>query len=328
MDRQAVALRVLAHFLPGEKVLDIVAPEADWLDIRWCHEDDDEVLHRELPDAEVIWHVLRPLSDEDLRRAPLLRLVHKLGAGVNTIDVETADELGIAVANMPGANAPSVAEGAVLLMLAALRRLPALDRRTRQGMGWPTDPNLVETVRDIGSCTVGLVGYGNIAKRVERIVLAMGGTVLHTSTADDGTATWRTLPDLLAASDVISLHLPLTALTDKLVNRAALDAMNPHAVLVNTSRGGIVDEPALIDALRDGRLAAAGLDVFTDEPVDPGSPLLQLDNVVVTPHVTWCTVDTMRRYLIRAVDNCRRLYDGRDLVNVVNGRPDVRRIDR
>ncbi|WP_286199085.1 2-hydroxyacid dehydrogenase [Mycolicibacterium sp. ELW1] len=328
MDRQAVALRVLAHFLPGEKVLDIVAPEADWLDIRWCHEDDDETLHRELPDAEVIWHVLRPLSGEDLRRAPLLRLVHKLGAGVNTIDVETADELGIAVANMPGANAPSVAEGAALLMLAALRRLPALDSLTRQGLGWPTDPSLVETVRDIGSCTVGLVGYGNIAKRVERIVLAMGGTVLHTSTADDGTATWRPLTELLADSDVISLHLPLTAATDKLINRAALDAMKPHAVLVNTSRGGVIDEPALIDALRDGRLAAAGLDVFTEEPVDPASPLLQLDNVVVTPHVTWCTVDTMRRYLIQAVDNCRRLYDGRDLVNVVNGRPDVRRIDR
>ncbi|WP_232077345.1 2-hydroxyacid dehydrogenase [Mycolicibacterium aichiense] len=328
MDRKAVALRVLAHFLPGEKVLDIVAPESDWLDIRWCHENDDEALHRELPDAEVIWHVLRPLSGEDLRRAPLLRLVHKLGAGVNTIDVQTADELGIAVANMPGANAPSVAEGAVLLMLAALRRLPALDRLTRQGLGWPTDPSLVETVRDIGSCTVGLVGYGNIAKRVERIVLAMGGTVLHTSTADDKTATWRPLPDLLAASDVISLHLPLTAATDKLINRAALDAMKPHAVLVNTSRGGVVDESALIGALRDGRLAAAGLDVFADEPADPGSPLLQLDNVVVTPHVTWCTVDTMRRYLIQAVDNCRRLYDGRDLVNVVNGRPDVRRIDR
>ncbi|MCV7344900.1 hydroxyacid dehydrogenase [Mycolicibacterium rhodesiae] len=323
-----MALRVLAHFLPGEKVLDTVEPESDWLDIHWCHEDDDEALHRALPDAEVIWHVLRPLSGEDLRRAPLLRLVHKLGAGVNTIDVETADELGIAVANMPGANAPSVAEGAVLLMLAALRRLPALDRLTRQGLGWPTDPSLVETVRDIGSCTVGLVGYGNIAKRVERIVLAMGGTVLHTSTADDGTATWRSLPDLLAGSDVISLHLPLTAVTDKLINRAALDAMKPHAVLVNTSRGGVIDEPALIDALRDGRLAAAGLDVFTEEPVDPGSPLLQLDNVVVTPHVTWCTVDTMRRYLIHAVDNCRRLYDGRDLVNVVNGRPDVRRIDR
>jgi phosphoglycerate dehydrogenase-like enzyme len=180
VDHQAVALRVLAHFVPGNKVLDFLAAETDWLDIRWCAEDDDAAFYRELPEAEVIWHVLRPLSGADLRRGPRLRLVHKLGAGVNTIDVATATQCGIAVANMPGANAPSVAEGAVLLMLAALRQLPALDRATRQGRGWPTDPALGETVRDLGSCTVGLVGYGNIAKRVDDIVAAMGAEVLHT----------------------------------------------------------------------------------------------------------------------------------------------------
>lgn len=309
---------MLAHFIPGNAVLEIVEPEADWLDVRWCHEDDDATFYRELPDAEVLWHVLRPLSGADLRKGPQLRLVHKLGAGVNTIDVATATELGIAVANMPGANAPSVAEGTVLLMLAALRRLPVLDRATRAGRGWPTDASLGETVRDIGSCTVGLVGYGNIAKRVEQILQAMGATVLHTNTKPDGTETWRTLADLLAESDIVSLHLPLTPATDKLINRTAFDTMKPHAVLVNTSRGGVVDEPALVDALRDGRLAAAGLDVFASEPVDPDNPLLRLDNVVVTPHVTWLTVDTMRRYLIQAVDNCRRLHEGRDLANVVN----------
>lgn len=327
MDRQAVAVRVLAHFLPSETVLGIVSPEADWLHVRWCHEDDDGTLHRELPEAEVIWHVLRPLSGEDLRRGPRLRLVHKLGAGVNTIDVDTATELGIAVANMPGANAPSVAEGTVLLMLAALRRLPTLDRATRDGRGWPSDPSLGETVRDIGSCTVGLVGYGNIAKRVEQIVAAMGATVLHTSTSDDGTPGWRPLHDLLAQSDIVSLHLPLTADTGNLIDREALDIMGPEALLINTSRGGIVDEPALVDALRDGRIAGAGLDVFAVEPVAAGNPLLQMANVVMTPHVSWYTVDTMRRYLIEAVDNCRRLRDGQDLVNVVNRRPDVRRTD-
>jgi phosphoglycerate dehydrogenase-like enzyme len=106
-----VALRVLAHFVPGAKILDFLAAESDWLDIRWCAEDDDTSFYRELPSAEVIWHVLRPLSGDDLQRGTLLRLVHKLGAGVNTIDVATATKRGIAVANMPGANAPSVAEG-------------------------------------------------------------------------------------------------------------------------------------------------------------------------------------------------------------------------
>jgi phosphoglycerate dehydrogenase-like enzyme len=323
MDREAVALkvgplRVLAHFVPGDKVLELVAPEADWLDIRWCAEDDDETFYRELPEADVIWHVLRPISGDDLERAPRLELVHKLGAGVNTIDVDTATRRGIAVANMPGANAPSVAEGTVLLMLAALRRLPQLDRATRAGTGWPLDPSLGENSRDIGSCTVGLVGYGNIAKRVEAIVSATGATVLHTSTRDDGHPGWRALPDLLAASDIVSLHIPLTAQTSGLLDRAALDLMGPDAVLVNTARGPIVDQDALIEALRTGRLAAAGLDVFDVEPIPVDSPLLSLDNVVLTPHVSWYTADTMRRYLIEAVDNCRRLRDGEEPANVVN----------
>jgi phosphoglycerate dehydrogenase-like enzyme len=318
VDRQAVAVRVLAHFEPGEKVLKYLAPQTDWLDIRYCAADDDDTFYRELPEAEVIWHVLRPLSASDLQRGERLRLVHKLGAGVNTIDVAAATSLGIAVANMPGANAPSVAEGAVLLMLASLRRLIELDRATRDGAGWPTDPSLGETVRDIGSCTVGLVGYGNIAQRVETIVTAMGATVLHTSTSDDGTPGWRPLRELLANSDIVSLHLPLTDATTALLDRDTLAAVKKDAVLVNTSRGAIVDEPALVDALRVGRLAAAGLDVFAVEPVAAGNPLLALTNVVVTPHVTWYTADTMQRYLEIAVDNCQRLRDGGELGNVVN----------
>lgn len=311
-------MRVLAHFVPGDKVSAFLAPHTDWLDIRYCAEDDDATFYRELPEADVLWHVLRPLSAQDIAQGTRLRLVHKLGAGVNTIAVEAATERGIAVANMPGANAPSVAEGTVLLMLAALRRLPALDAATRAGAGWPSDPTLGETVRDIGGCTVGLVGYGNVATRVERIVTAMDAQVVHTSTRDDGTPGWRSLPDLLAESDIVSLHLPLTDATRGLLGREALASMKPDAVLVNTSRGPIVDEGALAEALRAGSLAAAGLDVFAVEPVPADNPLLTLDNVVLTPHVTWYTADTMRRYLQVAVDNCERLRDGRDLANLVN----------
>lgn len=313
-----MALTVLAHFTPGRRVLDFVAAESDWLDVRWCAEDDDATLRRELPGADVIWHVLRPLSAADLELAAKCRLVHKLGAGVNTIDVDAASRCGIAVANMPGANAPSVTEGTLLLMLAALRRLPVLDRATREGRGWPSDPGLGETVRDIGGCTVGLVGYGNIAKQVEAVLATLGARVLHTSTRDDGHPDWRPLPALLSESDIVSLHLPLTAATRHLIDQEALGLMKPDAVLVNTARGPIVDEEALAAALREGRLAAAGLDVFAAEPVEPDNPLLGLDNVVLTPHVTWYTVDTMRRYLEVAVDNCRRLRDGRALANVVN----------
>jgi phosphoglycerate dehydrogenase-like enzyme len=318
VDREALALRVLAHFTPGERVAEFLAPELDWLDIRYCAEDDDDTFYRALPEAEVIWHVLRPISGDDLQKAKRCKLVHKMGAGVNTIDVAAATRLGIAVANMPGANAASVAEGTVLMMLAALRRLPALDRATREGKGWPSDPSLGETVRDIGGCTVGLVGYGNIAKTVETIVTAMGARVLHTSTRDDGHPGWCPLPELLAESDIVSLHLPLTEKTAGMLDRQALATMKTDAVLVNTSRGGVVDEDALVDALRTGGLAAAGLDVFAVEPISADNALLTLDNVVLTPHVTWYTVDTMRRYLEHAVDNCRRLAQGRELANVVN----------
>lgn len=317
-----MALRVLAHFVPGDAVLDMVAHQSDWLDVRWCAADDSPqsqaTFYAELREAEVIWHVLRPLSGADLRAGPRLRLVQKLGAGVNTVDVDVATEHGIAVANMPGANAPSVAEGTVLLMLAALRRLTGLDRLTREGRGWPPDPELGESVRDIGGCTVGLIGYGSIAQRVEAIVAAMGATVLHTSTGDDGHPGWRRLPEVLAAADIVSLHLPLTDHTLGLIDRAALAAMKPGAVLVNTSRGPIVDEDALVNALASGRLAAAGLDVFAVEPLPAQNPLLGLHNVVLTPHVSWYTADTMRRYLDIAIANCRRLHDGDDLAHVVN----------
>ena len=315
-----MALRVLAHLEAGDRALEQVAPEADWLDVHWVAADDDDTFYRELPHAEVIWHVLRPLSADDLGRAPKLRLVQKLGAGVNTVDVGAATKLGIAVANMPGANAPSVAEAALLLMLATLRRLPELDRATREGRGWPTDSTLGERVRDLAGCTVGLVGYGSVAKRVEQTLRAMGNTsVLHTSTVrDDHHVGWVSLNELLKTSDIVSLHLPLTPATEGLINAEALAKMKPGAILVNTARGQIVDEPALVDALRNGQLAAAGLDVFAVEPVTPDNPLLGLDNVILSPHVSWYTADTMTRYLEAAINSCRRLHAGRPPYAVVN----------
>ena len=314
-----MALRVLAHFKPGGKAVEQVAAHADWLDVRWVPEDDDDAFHRELPEAEVIWHVLRPITGEDLARAPKLKLVHKLGSGVNTIDVETAAQRGVAVANMPGTNAPSVAEGTVMMMLAALRRLPQLDRATREGNGWPTDPSLGDQVRELGSCTVGLIGYGSIAKRVEQILRSMGTTLLHTTTKrDEHNVGWVSLNELLTKSDIVSLHVPLTPQTEGMINAATLAKMKPGAILINTARGAIVDEAALVEALRSGQLAAAGLDVFAEEPVAPDNPLLRLDNVLLTPHVSWYTADTMERYLSAAVENCRRLHDGKSPYFVVN----------
>jgi phosphoglycerate dehydrogenase-like enzyme len=129
---------------------------------------------------------------------------------------------------------------------------------------------------------------------------------------------WTTLNDLLKASDIVSLHLPLTPDTEKLIDAEAIAKMRPGALLVNTSRGGVVDEAALVDALRSGHLSAAALDVFAEEPVAPDNPLLSLDNVLLTPHVSWYTADTMARYLTAAINNCRRLRDGLLPYSVVN----------
>ncbi|MCW8835816.1 MAG: 3-phosphoglycerate dehydrogenase, partial [Rhodospirillales bacterium] len=151
------------------------------------------------------------------------------------------------------------------------------------------------------------------------ILKAMGARVLYTaqSRKDDAEAEWRTLDDLLAQSDIVSLHVPFTAETGGMIGRNAIARMKPGAILVNTARGELVDEVALLDALRSGHLRAAGLDVFASEPVDPANSLLSLENVVVAPHLAWLTEETWVRSLDIAVENCRRLRDGESLLHQV-----------
>ena len=151
------------------------------------------------------------------------------------------------------------------------------------------------------------------------VLLALGARVIYTARqpkADAGIA-WRPLPDLLAEAQVVSLHIPQTLETERLIDAAAIARMQPGAVLINTARGGLVDEPALIEALQCGRLGAAGLDVFAEEPTATGNPLLKLPNVVVSPHTAWLTLETLNRSLGIAVENCRRLRDGENLLHRV-----------
>ncbi|WP_019630537.1 NAD(P)-dependent oxidoreductase [Actinomadura atramentaria] len=309
--------RVLCHLAPTPATLDRLAPRIAGLDVRWCAEADEERFAALLPDADVLWHVLRPITEDDLARAPRLKLIHKLGSGLNTIDLAAARAAGVAVANMVGANAPAVAEAALTLMLAALRRVVPLDAATRAGRGWPLDTALPDRVGEIGGRVVGLVGHGAVARRLEPALTALGATVVwHSRSGSAADPTWRPLDALLAEADIVSLHLPLTPDTERLIDATRLARMKPGAILVNTSRGAIVDEPALVRALRDGPLAAAGLDVFATEPVAPNNPLLTLDNVVVTPHAAWLTAETLDRCIAIAADNAHRLASGRPLRNI------------
>jgi len=206
-----------------------------------------------------------------------------------------------------------------LLMLACLRRLPLLDRATREGSGWSLSPEAQDAYDELAGKTVGLIGYGSVAQVLAPILEAMGAHVIYTIPRPNPTAEhrFRQLPDLLRESDIVSLHLPLTPATTGFIGREQLAMMRPGAILINTARGALVDQAALVESLESGRLAAAGLDVFAEEPASPNEPLLKLDNVVVTPHLAWLTAGTWRRSLKIAVENCRRLSADEDLLHRV-----------
>ncbi len=281
-----------------------------------CARSDEERFRSLLADAEVVLHVLQRFGRADFEAAPRLRLVQKLGVGVNTIALDVAAERGVAVANLPGVNASAVVEATLAGMLAALRQFPAYHDATKAGHGWGLAPSFGEASGEIRGRTVGLIGYGSIASSLAVVLESLGASVVHHSQRTDRPG-WCPLDELLAKADVVSLHVPLTPDTDGLMSRDRLALMKKGAVLVNTARGGLVDQTALVDALRSGALRAAALDVFAHEPVDPSDPLLALPNVVLTPHTAWLTMETLERCIERAVLNCGRLVAGVDVLHRV-----------
>jgi phosphoglycerate dehydrogenase-like enzyme len=313
-------MNIVLHYEAGPGLrARLAGPAAAGFSITVCPESDDAGFMQAMREAEVLWHVLKPCTAGTIAAAPKLRLIQKIGTGVNTIDLAAAAARGIAVCNLPGTNAPAVAEMALLLMLAALRRLPLLDRVTRAGEGWRLPPSAQDSYHELGGRTVGLVGYGAIPQKLAPVLAAMGCRVLYTarSPRPDAVGEWRTLPALLEESDIVSLHVPLTPETQNMIDAAALARMRPGSVLVNTARGGLVDQDALAAALRGGKLGAAGLDVFAAEPAPADNPLFALENVVLAPHLGWLTTGTFDRSFALAAENCRRLREGQPLLHRV-----------
>lgn len=313
-------MKAVFHYDAGPGLAARLAGLADAdLQIEVCPERDDARLGTLLREAEILWHVLKPVTAAMLAAAPRLRLIQKIGVGVNTIDLDAAAARGIAVCNLPGSNARAVAEMALLLMLACLRRLPRLDAAVRAGAGWAFDPAMQDGFGELGGRTVGLVGYGAVPRVLAPVLAALGCRVLYASRSAPAGAVGeqRELTTLLAESDVVSLHLPLTPQTGRMIDAQALARMKPGAVLINTARGGLVDQAALTGALASGRLGAAGLDVFAQEPVDAADELFAQPNLVLTPHVAWLTTGTFDRSLSLAVENCRRLAAGEALLHRV-----------
>ena len=242
-------------------------------------------------DAELVWMFgpNRGLTGEALRRLPKCRAIFRSGSGIDALPCAVAKELGVAVLNTPESISECVAEHAVSLLFAAIRRIPHYDRNVRAGV-WEL-PNGMDW--HISGRTLGLVGYGRIGRAVERMVSGFNMRVIH---YDPFSPASVPLDDLLAQSDYVSLHCPLTDETRGLIDARRLALMKPKAILVNTSRGPVVDEPALIGALKNGTIAAAALDVLVDEPPPADHPLFALDNVVLTPHIAAFSADFEKNF--------------------------------
>lgn len=249
---------------------------------------------------------------------PQLKVVANVAVGFDNIDVAAATARGVRVTNTPGVLDGATADLTMALMLAASRRVLEGDRLLRGRTPWVWGPRMLVGLDLSAGTTLGVVGYGRIGRAVARRARAFDMTILATPTragADDAEVV--ELPELLERSDVVTLHCPLTPQTRHLIDAAALRRMKPTAILVNTARGGIVDESALIAALREGAIAGAGLDVFEGEPsVNP--ELLELDNVVLTPHIGSAGTATRERMCGLALANAAAVLKGEPPLTPVN----------
>lgn len=320
MQRVADGMKAVLQFRAGgEFCRQLAAVVPQWLSVRVVDERDTATFSAEMTDANVLLHVLEPVTDAVMARAPKLQLVQKIGVGVNTIDLAAARQRGIRVANMPGTNSQAVAEHTLALMLATLRRVVELHHATISGRSTEVPADFYDGVGEIGGRTVGLVGYGEVPRRLAPVLVALGARVIYASRTPKAGASGvrRTLDELLSEADIVSLHVPVQPGMPPLLGADAIRQMKPGSILINTARGTLVDEIALEAALRAGRLRAAGLDVLAREPARTADPLLALPNVVATPHIAWLTPETLARSLVVAIENCRRLRDGVGLLHQV-----------
>lgn len=270
---------------------------------------------RHAQDAEVLINLFRPLNEERLRLAPRVRFVQQMSAGYDLLDLEALKQRKILAANVPGANANAVAEQTLLLMLSLLKRYNQAEQSARANK-WESMSLLQAGIGDLGVATVGLIGLGAIGRAVAQRLRGFGTNILYTAPHRLAIAEEQQLgvhyasrPDLLAASNIVSLHLPLNKQTYHLLGADHLAQMRPDALLINTSRGELIDEQALRQALLDHKLAGAGLDVLEHEK--PGGNIFaDLPQVIVTPHIGGASQDALTRLVQMGTENVIRFING------------------
>jgi phosphoglycerate dehydrogenase-like enzyme len=311
-----VTVAVLDTFHPQIKAAIEAAVPSDWT-LRFVDENSFAARVTLIRDADIVFVMAAPMPKEMLAEARRLRLIQKLGAGVDRIDLDFCRAHGIGVARLHAGNSVPVAEHTILLMLATYRQLPQIDRRTRAGTWSKEDAR--GSHRSLQHKKIGLVGFGAIGKEVAKRLRGFDVSVLYydpmRATADIEQSlgvTYADLDALVREADIVSLHLPLMPQTANIIDTKRIAAMKPGAVLINCARGGLVDETALAEALKAGRLFGAGIDAFAQEP-PVGSPLLELDNTVVTSHLAGATLDNFAAVVARSVENAKAVLRGEPL---------------
>jgi D-3-phosphoglycerate dehydrogenase len=260
-------------------------------------------------DADAILNTYLPWNADSIARLEKCRIIARYGIGFDNVDLDAAASAGIVVTNVPDYSVEEVATHALALILAALRKVTFADHSVRSGT-WSIDN--FRPIRRLSTLTVGLVGYGRIARRIAAPLEALGARIIAhdpylQSSAD--LPPLLELDDLLTEADIVSLHLPLTDETRGLIGKAAIDRMKTQAILVNTSRGPLIDLDALTAALAEGRLGAAGLDVFDVEPLDP-SRIVDIPNLIVTPHMAYYSEEALEESQRKAATQVIKVLNG------------------
>jgi len=274
---------------------------------------DPAVLAERLTGAQVAINIRgrTNFTAEVLKAATALKLISIWGTGTDNVDLKAASAHGITVTNTPGANAVAVAEHTVALVLAVTKRLLQSDQGVRQG-GWPR--SLVPQLR---GKRLGIIGTGLIGREVAGMAKGLGMEVVAWTYHPDLPLSSRLgfryldLPELLRTSDIVSLHLRATAEAKQFLNKERLALLKPSAIVVNTARGTLIDEAALVQALKENKIAGAGLDVYETEPLPPGNPFVALPNVLLTPHAAGMTPEVIQTGLAMAVENIENFLRGK-----------------
>ena len=285
--------------------------------------DEAEILDR-IGDAEAVYTNKTPLSAATLKKAAgTLKFIGVLATGYNVVDTDAAKELGITVCNIPTYGTAAVGQFAIGLLLEICHHIGHHNEAVRAGR-WNTCPDWCfwdYPLIELENKTMGIIGFGRIGQRTGRIAAALGMKVLaydeHPSDSGRNIAEYADLDTLLSSSDVISLHCPLFPSTQGIINKDTIRKMKDGVIILNNSRGPLIVEQDLADALKSGKVAAAGLDVVSTEPIRADNPLLDAPNCIITPHISWAPAESRQRLMDTEVGNLRSFINGTP-VNVVN----------